>query len=589
MSPHTPAPRARRRWIRVLAIVGAAVVPLAFAGLTMASLADTEDGIHRIPAAIVNQDEMVDQTAPDGSTTPVLAGRLLVTELTGTDSPGMDWRLSNAAEAKAALADGEVYAVLTIPADFSASVISLSGSDPVQAQLSLTTDDAHSYLAGSVAQSLGEGMVRAFGSTLTEQYISGMYTQFGTIGEAFTQAADGAGQLADGAAQAATGSAQYADGVASYTRGASSLSAGLQTMKRETAGLGQLGAGVLDYTAGVSQLSAALTAAANDVAANPGDPQKLGTLQYLTAQLELAAAKGTALGDGASGLGALADGIAQTADGAARLATSGGAITSGARSLADGNAQLASGASELANGLQAGAAQLGSADATASSDAASVAADPVGLDVTVANAVTGIGQVVGTYLVPLGLWVGGLAIFLVVPPLSRRILASTAGSGRVLGSALARATAVAGVQAALLVLLMHLVAGVSWTLLPATLAFSLVAAAAFTAFHQLLTVGLGRAGLVISLLLVSLQLAAVGGILPSQALAGPFAWLGGIMPLGWATTGLHQLVAGGDAGTVVASALGLAVFGAASLLVSRLAIRRTRRANALGMLLPAAP
>src|SRR5690606_6328280 len=121
MSSHELAvtpPLARRRWVRVLALIAAAVVPLAFAGLTMAALSDTEKGLDRIPAAIVNQDEMVTQTGDDGTETMVLAGRLLVTELTGADSPGMDWRLSNAEEAATQLAAGEVYAVLTIPSDF---------------------------------------------------------------------------------------------------------------------------------------------------------------------------------------------------------------------------------------------------------------------------------------------------------------------------------------------------------------------------------------------------------------------------------------------------------------------------------------
>jgi putative membrane protein len=175
----------------------------------------------------------------------------------------------------------------------------------------------------------------------------------------------------------------------------------------------------------------------------------------------------------------------------------------------------------------------------------------------------------------------------VLPRLSRRVLASTAGSSRVLGSEAVRAGGVAALQALLLVLLLHLAAGVSWALLPATLGLSLVAALAFTAFHQLLTVGLGRAGLVISLLLLGVQVAAVGGIVPSQALAGPFAWISTVSPLGWTSTGLQQIVAGGDAGVAVGSAVALAAFGAASLLASRLVIRRARRASVLRMLLPA--
>ena len=585
------APRPRRRWMRVLAIVGAAVVPLAFAGLTMAALSDTGKGIDRIPAAIVNEDEMVTQTAPDGTETPVLAGRLLVTELTGSDSPGMDWQLSNADEAARKLAAGDVYAVLTIPADFSRSVVSLSSADPVQAQLTLATDDAHSYLAGSVAQSLGDGMVRAFGSELTKQYIAGIYTQFGTVGDAFTQAADGAQQLSDGAAQAASGAQEYAAGVDQYTDGVARLSSGLQTMKQQTAGLGELGSGIQSYAGGVSQLSSGLAGLTSVMAADsrlmldPAFAAYVGKLQELSGGLGAAADNGSALAAGAGGLGQLASGIAQSANGAAQLAATGSPLDTGAQQLADGTSQLATGAGELATGLRDGASRL-DGSGTPSTDAAGVAADPVGLEVTTANAVTQLGQIVGTYFVPLGLWVGALAIFLVLPRLSRRVLASTAGSGRVLGSEGVRAGAVAGLQALLLVLLLHLAAGVSWALLPATLGFALVAALAFTAFHQLLTVGLGRAGLVISLLLLSLQLATVGGVLPSQALAGPFTWLGQVMPLGWATTGLQQIVAGGDVGTAVGAALGLAAFGMLSLLASRLVIRRARRASVLRMLLP---
>jgi putative membrane protein len=100
-------------------------------------------------------------------------------------------------------------------------------------------------------------------------------------------------------------------------------------------------------------------------------------------------------------------------------------------------------------------------------------------------------------------------------------------------------------------------------------------------------VGLGRTGLVISLLVLGVQLASVGGILPSQALAGPFAWISSVSPLGWASTGLQQIVAGGDAGVALGSGFALAAFGAASLLASRLVIRRARRASVLRMLLPA--
>lgn len=593
MSQVTPASRPTRRWLRPFAIVAAAVVPLAFAGLAMASLADTEDGIHRIPAAIVNLDEMVTQTSDDGTETQILAGRLLVTELTGSDSPGMEWRLSNADEAEAQLAAGDVYAVLTIPADFSESIVSLSSTDPVQARLGLQTDDAHSYLAGAAAQSLGDGMVKTFGSQLTEQYIAGIYTQFGTVGEAFSTAADGAAQLADGATAAADGATAFADGVDQYTSGVSTLSSGLQTMKQQTSELGALGSGLQEYIGGVGQASGGLEKLAAAMAQDPRFTSDatlapyLQQLQAISGGLSGAAAAGPTLSQGAGSLGSLSSGIAQAAGGAARLSSTGATLDSGAVDLASGLGELSAGSAELAAGLQEGADRVSGTDTTPTSDAAAVAADPVGLDVTTAHPVTQLGQIVGTFFVPLGLWVGALAIFLVSAPLSRRILATTAASSRVLASSLVRASAIAGVQALLLVLLMHVAAGVAWSLLPVTLLFSLVAAAAFTAFHQLLTVGLGRAGLVISLLLLAVQVAAVGGILPAQALAGPFTWLGSALPLGWASTGLQQIVAGGSPGAVVGSIAALAAFGAVSVVLSTWAIRRARRATSRALLLPA--
>ncbi|MGN6502199.1 MAG: YhgE/Pip family protein, partial [Pseudolysinimonas sp.] len=125
----------RRRRLRFAGIAAVVLVPLAFTGLYIASVGDPRQGLDHIPAAVVNEDELVTSTSPDGTETKVLAGRQLVTDLTGSDSPGLDWQLSNASDAADMLARGEVYAVLTIPSDFSSSIVSLQGSDPQKAQL----------------------------------------------------------------------------------------------------------------------------------------------------------------------------------------------------------------------------------------------------------------------------------------------------------------------------------------------------------------------------------------------------------------------------------------------------------------------
>jgi len=561
--------------LRMAGLVAVVLIPLAFVGLYVASIGDAKHGLDRIPAAIVNQDTAITTTNADGTTNYVLAGRQLVTQLTGEKSPGMDWTLSNAADAKKALADGSVYAILTIPSDFSKSVLSLQGSSPVQAHLSIKTDDAHSYLAGSVAQSLGDGMVRTFGSAITKQYISGVYASLGTLGASLSQAADGANSLASGASQTSAGASSLASGLTSYTGGVTSLSSGLSQLSSGASSLGQLSSGVASYTGGVSQLSAALSAAvaANDTA----------QIQAISGQLASLASQGGPLSSQtAGGISGIQSGIAQSAAGAKKLSGAGPSLAAGARALASGAEQLSSGATSLASGLTSGAAQVPSSDSAAASHSAAVASNPVGLTVSTAHSISQLAQAVATFFLPLGLWIGALAVFLVMRPVTRRILASTAASSRVVGATLVRAGAITAAQALLLVLLLHTAVGVSWAFLPATLVFTLLTAAAFTAFHYLLTIGLGRAGLIISLFLLALQIAAVG-VAPLQVMTAPFQAISPLLPLSWAVNGMQQIVTGGSAASAIGSAVALLAFGLASVAVANLAIRRTRRAVALGL------
>ena len=603
---------ARKRWVRWGALGAVVLVPLAFVGLFVGALSQSDTSIDRIPAAIVNEDSLVTTTAPDGSEQNVFAGRQLVTELTGSDSQGFDWTITNADDAEAALAAGEVYAILTVPEDFSTSVLSIQSDQPVKSNLTIQTDDAHSYLTGSVLQVVGQTMVGTFGKQITSQYISGLYSGLGGVGTALSTAsagaaelgtgatgiADGATQLGSGATQLAGGASQLGAGLKTYTSGVSSLSSGLAQLNSGAAGLSQLSLGVAAYTGGVGQLSGGLSQVNAGIQANLLIPaEQRAALQTITDQLAGAAAAGPALSQQTAGaITGLQSGIAQSASGAAKLASAGPALVTGvnglatgatglatgASGIADGATQLATGAGTLSTGLADGAAQVPTQDEDAAATA-EVAADPVTLSVTTANAVTDIGQVIATFLVPIGLWIGALAVFLVLRPLSRRALASTAVDGRLVFASLARASIVTGAQAVLLVLLMHISIGVDWSLLPATLLFSLLTAVSFTAFHYLLTTAFGRAGLVISLFLLAIQLTATGGIYPIEVLSEPFQAISPFLPLTYAVSGMQGIIAGGSVAPVFTAVAVLAGFGILSAILALAAIRRSRSAKRLGL------
>ncbi|BDI21741.1 YhgE/Pip domain-containing protein [Herbiconiux sp. L3-i23] len=609
----------RRVSRRPLAVAALVLVPLAVVGLLAGALSavGSEDG--RIPAAIVNQDEMVQQTGADGSTTPIVAGRLLVTALTGGDAgdgaaaTAFDWTITGEDEAREALADGSVYAVITIPEDFSKSVVSLGGDNPVQANLSLVTDDAHGYVTGPLADALGDGLAAIFGTELSKQYIAGLVGGTGSIGGQLTQAADGARQLQSGgqalasglteaatqSGTAASGAAQAVSGLETYTDGVASLSAGLGQASSQSAGLQQLPAGVSQYTGAVGTVSQSLKDAvaaynagllpAEQLAAAVG--QAAGGLDTLNAQ----AAPG--LQQGAQGAAALQSGVAQSASGAQQLAANGPALVSGFDQIATGigqlstgigqsatgASQLADGAGTLADGLQGGADQVPGYSEDEVDQIASVAADPVSLTTARENEVSSIPQIVSTLLVPAGLWIGALAVFLVLGAPTRRTLVTAASTGRIAFRTIGRAAALGAVQAVLLVVLLHTALGVAWGAIGATLPFALLVAVAFAAIHAMLTTVFGRGGLVVSLVVLALQLISTGGLYPIELISEPFRALSPLLPLTGAVDGMQAIITGSGPAGVVSGVVSLLLWALISAIVTLIALARRRSARALGL------
>lgn len=605
------APRRAARLARSAVVVGAVLVPLALLGLSLVAIGDDgEAALDRIPAAVVNEDELLTTTGSNGEEQVVFAGRQLVTELTAPDAAGFDWRVTNAEEAQAALDAGEVYAVLTIPDDFSASVLTIGTPEAVQAQLEVETDDAHSYLAGSVVQIVGQGLAAQFGDIVTEQYVDGLVGGLDQLGTALDDASEGAAQigdgvgelgsgldgLRDGAEQSTAGAQGLADGVGTYTQGVSSLSSGLGRLDAGAARLDQFSGAVSGLSGGSTQLAGGLQALAPSIAASGLGPAEQGAYDALVvAAQELAGGAGQLNGQLTPAIDGVQSAIGQSAAGARELAASGGvlaqsvgtladglgALGRGAGDAADGAREIAAGADELATGLSDGAAQV------PKTTDSSIALNPVTVGTERANPVDGIGSVIAATLVPIGLWAGALATFLALRPAGGAVVGSATPAGLVLRRTVGRASLVAIAQAALVTLLVHAVAGVDWVLLPATLALTALIALALTAFHAALALTLGRGGMVISLLLLGVQIIVTGGIIPTAALADPFPALSAVMPLRAAVDGLQSLFAGGDATRILAMIGAMIALGAASLLVARIAVGRAQRREARAAFAPA--
>ncbi|TFC38542.1 YhgE/Pip family protein [Cryobacterium sp. TMT2-42-4] len=610
-------------------MAGLIVVPLAVAGLFAGALATADQRVDTLPAIVVNNDEIVTTTLPDGTEQPVLAGRLLVTELTkptdaGSEATGFDWTISNSADAAAALDSGDAYAVLTIPKDFSASVTSLGGAAPTQADLGIRTDDAHSFLAGSVAQSVGTAMSGVFGREITSQYLNGLYTNLAVLGESLTQAADGAAQVstgvtgvatgldslaggtaaaASGASSAATGAASFSSGVTEYTQGVTGLSHGLTRLSTGAAGLAPLATGLPAYAAGVQASADGFRQLNTAMQSDSRVADYAPALLRLQSGLDALAAQSTGISQAGPGLESVLDGVSQSANGASLLSAGGSDLRGGASDLATGVAGISTGLSQLATGttdaaagarlLESGAVELASGLRDAADSAApltdtdpvttaAVVSEPVGITAERDNAFASIGPVIGMVFVPIGLWIGALAIFLVMKPLSALALASTASTGNLVARSLGRAFGIAAAQAVVVVLLLHTILGVSWSILPSTLAFAVFLAFVFAAVHHFLTAAFGRVGIVVSLVLLALQLTVVGGLYPIELVSAPFQVISPYLPLTWAVRGMQAIVSGGG-GSAGGPAAILLIVALVSVLTSYWTVASRRGARSFGL------
>ncbi|MGT2425148.1 YhgE/Pip family protein [Amnibacterium kyonggiense] len=257
------------------------------------------------------------------------------------------------------------------------------------------------------------------------------------------------------------------------------------------------------------------------------------------------------------------------------------------RRSADGAGQLASGADKIGSGLQSGASQVPNLTTSQRTRAGEVVANPVTASATRENELSGPGQIVSTLILPVGLWIGAAALVLLFGAVSRRLLATGVGTGRLVGGALVRGAVVAVAQAVLVVVVVAATLGVSWGALPPLLLVALVAGIAFLAVHQLLQSVFGSAGTVLSIVLLGVQLVAVGGIYPIQLVSAPFQVISPFLPLTAAVNATTAVLTGSSGGAVATGLLSLALWALLAFVLSVAVVARRRTSTAMFSATPA--
>ncbi|MGW9020475.1 YhgE/Pip domain-containing protein [Leucobacter chromiiresistens] len=412
-----------------------------------------------------------------------------------------------------------------------------------------------------------------------------------------------AGALQQLQASAAAPSAQLEEGLTSAGAGATALAADIEPLVAECfasgsdpafceelagrlqAHAGAIGGGLADAgtgAAGVAQATDALQQQLGGGATGADPAAQLAQLGQLTDGL-------TEFGSGLDRLaaegGQLSAGAAQLADGAATLSAGTGELAASAPQLADGATQLADGTGELAGGteqLAGGAGELATGLETAAESV------PVTTDaererlartaVTPVLAEGGSDELFTASGAPLfagiALWAGALAAFLVLAPLWRRTRDAARGVGYITLRSALPAVVLGAIQGAAAGLVLPVALGYDVAQGLRFLGFALVAGIAFTLLVQGMSALLGGAGRFLAFVLLVVAFA-VGVV---STVPAPLAAVGDASPLGAALDGFLGIATG--SGSAGGSAVVLALWAAAGLLLTAFAVARARRSAA---------
>lgn len=273
----------------------------------------------------------------------------------------------------------------------------------------------------------------------------------------------------------------------------------------------------------------------------------------------------------ATGSATLADGLVQLTDGSNKLA-------SGAGELADGTTRLDAGAKELSTALRDGVSQVPSWTENQRTSVAQTLSAPVALSLEYENRAATFGTGFAPFFLPLALFIGALIIWMLLTPLQSRAVAAGLGSIRVVLASYWPALVVAVCQVLVMYTVVHFGVGLHARYVAGTIAFLVLASAAFLAliqaFNSVFGVAVGR---VVTLAFLMLQLVSAGGIYPVETTAKPFQILHPFDPMTYAVNGLRQLTVGGIDSRLWSAIAVLSGVLVASLAASSLAARRNRQ------------
>ncbi|MBB6691291.1 YhgE/Pip domain-containing protein [Cohnella xylanilytica] len=291
----------------------------------------------------------------------------------------------------------------------------------------------------------------------------------------------------------------------------------------------------------VRESAAALSGSADSLTA--GHAKLTEGLKAESAALAAGAEGGAKLSSGlsgfAAGLGAWNEGFGRFGAGLRSLADGSGRLDTGAEQLAQGFVGLVNGSKELSDKLLDAAAES-AGGANASDKMLDMFAQPVQIAEQPLNEVPTYGTGSAPYFLTLGLLVGSLMAFNIVP---FKFPASPQVSGwKFALSKLGLYWGIGLVQTVIVNLLLLFAFGIEPANVPLMLLYSLIVSMVFMTLLMMLVALLGTFGKLLGVFLVVTQLASSGGTFPFELSPEWIQAVGRCLPMTYALRGFHAVI-----------------------------------------------
>jgi putative membrane protein len=542
-----------RRFPRLkLATLAIALVPAIYALIYLSSVWDPNAKTSALPVGIVNLDAGMHYQNQDLNVGTELA---LALEAKGAFAFR---KIPDPTTAKSAVEAGTLAFAVVIPPNFSAQAV--PGATAGAAKVKVILSEGNNYSSAGFAKRFAVELGHQLNETLNEKRWSLVLSSLDGSGKSLTHLQAGVAQLRSGSKGLSDGAAAYADVATQVAGGFKQVGAGVRTLDTKwpadadlqslRSGTQALSAGQREMTKGLEQLHTGATRLTE------GATQ----MRDQTASVPLVGSRiSKAAGELAAGNAQLVDGLGKARDSSAKLAQGAGQLEAGTAQLvsgvsamgdgvktlagklpedarldafAAGGKSLASGAARLHAGIELLEASLPKAVGKLDGSARGLA-DSVEPELEILAPVLNNGSAFAPNMISVALWIGAVMIATLF---NMRLMDDQNANLPRLAKSLGKFSApllvaLLQVLGMFVVVVFGLGVGVSHpgyfvvTLLTASLVFLAMLFAMLRVF--------GEAGKLLAVLLLTLQLAAGGGIMPIELSGDFFRAVHDWLPFSW--------------------------------------------------------